>query len=265
MINRPKEQAPSSSCGLTLCDIVLPFVLLRTDWSLDIHLWHMHVTAKSSMFYSANATDSPQIICLFDMWEPDTQTVSKSIKPQHWWQIEVTLNYDCCSEVITHRALAKMLWRSSVAISLLWRADLDPSPSPRWTTVKSSRGWDGALACLGEKSFYKEIRKWIIKEIATKYGIGDIKTTVTLITCRAPTGTYPDAHTHILAMNLKLMRSSLLLMLHHGAVKHWVTLLCFGALPTHYMGTVAMRTYLVSVNGQGCSAGNDARGSHKWL
>lgn len=149
MIHWPKEQAPPPR-SLTLCDIVMPFVHLRSDWSLGSHLWHMRVTAASSVFYPANATDSPQIICLSDMWEPDTQTVSKSIKPQHWWQIEVTLNYDCCSEVITHRALAKMLWRSSVAISLLWRADLDPAPSPLRTTVKSSRGWDGAAACFGE-------------------------------------------------------------------------------------------------------------------
>lgn len=146
MINRTKEQeTPPSTCGLTLCDIVLPFVHLSSDWSLGIHLWHMRVPAISSMFYSAKATDSPQIICLFDMWEPDTQTVSKSIKPQHWWQIEVTLNYDCCSEVITHRALAKMLWHSSVVIDLLWRVDFDPAPSPLRTTVQSSRGRDGVV------------------------------------------------------------------------------------------------------------------------
>lgn len=149
MINWPKEQAPSP-CSLTLCDIVMPFVHLRSDWSLCSHLWHTRATATSSVFYPANATDSPQIICLSDMWEPDTQTVSKSIKPQHWWQIEVMLNYDCCSEVITHRALAKMLWRSSVAISFLWRADLDPAPSPLRTTVKSSCGWEWAAACFGE-------------------------------------------------------------------------------------------------------------------
>lgn len=91
-----------------------------------------------------------------------------------------------------------------------------------------------------------------------------IKTTVRLIICRATTGTYPDAHTHILAMmTLKLMRTLLMLMLHHRVVKQRVTLMGFGPLPTHYMGTIAMRADLVSINGQGCSVGDDARRSQK--
>lgn len=130
---------------------------------------------RLACFTLQNATDSPQMICLFDMWALDTQTVSKSIKPQPWWQIEVTLNYDRCSEVITHQALAKMLWRSSVAISLLWRADLDPAPTPLWTTVKLS------CSCGGGGALGREIILWRNKKLndkrktATKFGIGDIK------------------------------------------------------------------------------------------
>lgn len=130
----------------------------KVFWSLigrkSRHHLHVFVTLFCLLFHytpapkmpSTEAASPPRLACFtlqtqqialklstprLTCEEPDTQTVSKSIKLQHWWQIEVTLNYEWCSEVITHRALAKMLWRSSLAISAPWTAALDPSLSPR--------------------------------------------------------------------------------------------------------------------------------------
>lgn len=143
-----------------------PFVTLfclplrhLTQWTIARHPdYDMDVTTTSSMFYSVKATDNPEIICLSsDIWKPDTQTVSRSIKPQRCWQIEVTLNYDWSAEVITHWALAKMLLQC-VAVSMLWFSDLEPAPSPPQTPVKWACGSNSRL--VGWLVYIIRHKKW---------------------------------------------------------------------------------------------------------
>lgn len=90
----------------------------------------------SGMFCFVKAIDSPVFIwpCL-TRESPTPKLLSRSIKSRLCWQIEVMLNYEWSSEVITHWAPAKVVERCAAAASALQFADLDRA-APHQTPVK---------------------------------------------------------------------------------------------------------------------------------